>query len=316
MVGTSFRTWNITQKFTVSILLALFLVFAAMGAALNQHERKVLVAELKNKGENLAQFLADISAEPILSYNFSYLETYVQNVASGDRDIAYAVVEDKNGNPLTHGKAEPAVKENVLEYAKPVRQNEETIGKVKIGLSTENIDRALRRSQLILLALSACAMLLTAFVISTLFRFLAVKPIHLLTATVERVAQGDLSQAVAVGTMDEIGSLFLAVRGMVERLKGVIINVQTAADSVATGSLQINAGTEQLSEGASKQAASAEETSASVEEMNATIKQNADNAVATEKIALKSAGDAAESGKAVSEAVAAMREIAAKISVI
>jgi methyl-accepting chemotaxis protein len=50
--------------------------------------------------------------------------------------------------------------------------------------------------------------------------------------------------------------------------------------------------------------------------MNATIKQNADNSQQTEKIALKSANDAIDSGKAVSEAMAAMKEIASKISII
>jgi methyl-accepting chemotaxis protein len=50
--------------------------------------------------------------------------------------------------------------------------------------------------------------------------------------------------------------------------------------------------------------------------MNATIRQNADNASQTDKIAIKSSTDAQESGKAVAEAVAAMKDIAAKISII
>ena len=50
--------------------------------------------------------------------------------------------------------------------------------------------------------------------------------------------------------------------------------------------------------------------------MNAAIRQNADNAQQTEKIAVKSSADAAESGKAVSEAVTAMKDIAGKISII
>jgi len=53
-----------------------------------------------------------------------------------------------------------------------------------------------------------------------------------------------------------------------------------------------------------------------MEEMAATIKQNTDNAQQTEKIALKSAEDAIGSGKAVTETVGAMREIAGKISII
>ena len=50
--------------------------------------------------------------------------------------------------------------------------------------------------------------------------------------------------------------------------------------------------------------------------MASNIKQNADNAQQTEKIALKAAQDAREGGKAVAETVGAMKEIAAKITIV
>jgi methyl-accepting chemotaxis protein len=50
--------------------------------------------------------------------------------------------------------------------------------------------------------------------------------------------------------------------------------------------------------------------------MAANIRQNADNALQTEKIAIKAAEDAQASGEAVAEAVAAMQQIARKIAVI
>ena len=50
--------------------------------------------------------------------------------------------------------------------------------------------------------------------------------------------------------------------------------------------------------------------------MHATIKQNAENAMKTETIALKSATDAKESGKAVTLTLTVMKEIAQKISII
>jgi methyl-accepting chemotaxis protein len=53
-----------------------------------------------------------------------------------------------------------------------------------------------------------------------------------------------------------------------------------------------------------------------MEEMASSIRQNTDNATQTEKIAIKSAVDAREGGKAVNETVAAMKEIATKISII
>jgi methyl-accepting chemotaxis protein len=53
-----------------------------------------------------------------------------------------------------------------------------------------------------------------------------------------------------------------------------------------------------------------------MEEMASSIRQNTDNAMQTEKISIKSSVDAKEGGKAVIETVAAMKEIATKISII
>jgi methyl-accepting chemotaxis protein len=53
-----------------------------------------------------------------------------------------------------------------------------------------------------------------------------------------------------------------------------------------------------------------------MEEMSSNIKQNADNAMQTEKIALKAAADAKEGGDAVARTVDAMKQIASKISII
>ena len=131
-----------------------------------------------------------------------------------------------------------------------------------------------------------------------------------------RLAQGDLTATIEVTSQDETGQLLSAMKTMVERLKNVVADVKTAADNVASGSQELSAGSEQMSQGTTEQAASAEEASSSVEEMNATIRQNADNAMQTEKIAQKSANDALESGKAVSDAVNAMKDIASKISII
>ena len=78
----------------------------------------------------------------------------------------------------------------------------------------------------------------------------------------------------------------------------------------------MSASSEEMSQGASEQAAAAEESSSSAEQMTANIRQNADNAIATEKIAISAAQSASEGGKAVNATVAVMREIAGKIVII
>jgi methyl-accepting chemotaxis protein len=137
-----------------------------------------------------------------------------------------------------------------------------------------------------------------------------------IAGVVKRLSTGDLTVDIAPKSKDEIGESLLAMKNMVEKLRGVVTDVKKAADNVASGSQQLSEGAGQMSQGTTEQAASTEEASSSIEEMNATIKQNADNALQTEKIALKSATDAQESGKAVSQTVGAMKDIAQKISII
>uniref|UniRef100_A0A7C4MN11 Methyl-accepting chemotaxis protein n=1 Tax=Desulfatirhabdium butyrativorans TaxID=340467 RepID=A0A7C4MN11_9BACT len=135
-----------------------------------------------------------------------------------------------------------------------------------------------------------------------------------ITTVAEHIADGNLM--VDIRQRSEHDRLIQSLSRMVDKLTEVVKNVQSAADNVAMRSQEMNAKTEQISQGATEQAASAEEVSSSMEQMTSNIMQNADNAQQTEKIAVKCAEDAKEGGNAVAETVAAMKEIANKISII
>jgi len=135
------------------------------------------------------------------------------------------------------------------------------------------------------------------------------------SAIANQVAAGNLELTITTAKHDTSSVLF-AMKQMVDKLKYVVADVQSAAGNVAAGSAQLSSGSTEMSEGASRQAAAAEEASSSVEEMNATIKQSAENAQETERIALKSATDALDSGMAVAETSSVMREIATRILII
>ncbi len=95
-----------------------------------------------------------------------------------------------------------------------------------------------------------------------------------------------------------------------------LISIYESSDNVAVASQQLSSSSEELSQGATEQASSVEEASASIEQMASNIRQNADNAQETEKISKMAAKDADQSGKAVTQTVQAMKEIAEKISII
>ena len=171
-----------------------------------------------------------------------------------------------------------------------------------------------KHTNTVMIILAIIAIVLSIMVTLFITRSIT-SPINEAVMVSTRLSKGDLLVDIEAKSSDEMGQLLAAMKTMVEKLKDVVADVKTASDNVASGSQQLSAGAQQMSQGTTEQAASTEEASSSIEEMNATIRQNADNAMQTEKIALKSASDAQESGKAVSQTVGAMKDIAQKISI-
>ena len=135
-----------------------------------------------------------------------------------------------------------------------------------------------------------------------------------ITTAAEEISNGNLT--VTIRERSPQDKLMQALGSMVGGLTQTVSDIRAIAGEVSAASQSISTASIQVSKGASAQAAAAEEASSSMEEMVSNIKQNADNAQQTDKIANKSAKDAQESGKSVLEAVAAMKEIANKISII
>src|SRR5579872_7441113 len=135
-----------------------------------------------------------------------------------------------------------------------------------------------------------------------------------ITHAADEISHGNLT--VSIQERSPQDKLMQALAAMVHDLTRTVSEIRNIAGEVSAASQSISTASVQISNGATTQAASAEEASSSMEEMVSNIKQNADNAQQTDKIANKSAKDAQESGRAVVEAVTAMKEIASKISII
>jgi methyl-accepting chemotaxis protein len=133
------------------------------------------------------------------------------------------------------------------------------------------------------------------------------------------IAEGDLTSEIEDKYLergDEIGQLAKALQKMMTQLRDIIGDIIGGADNIASASQEMSGTSQQMSQGASEQASSAEEVSSSMEEMVANIQQNTDNAMETEKIALRAASGIRRGAQSTDIAVQSMKEIAKKVSII
>lgn len=142
-----------------------------------------------------------------------------------------------------------------------------------------------------------------------------------MSTAAEKLAFGDFRIEIKPRSeRDLLGHSFVR---MVDKLSQVISEVRNSGDSLSAAAMQVSSSAQQisgasqsLSQGTSEQAAAVEETSATLEQMTATIEQTAENSREMQKIAVAGASSAEESGDAVHATVAAMNDIAHKITIV
>jgi len=128
--------------------------------------------------------------------------------------------------------------------------------------------------------------------------------------------QGDLTRTVTRDYQGAFDQVKQSLNNTVAKLAQTIGEVNATTETLASATGQISSTAQSLSQASSEQAASVEETSASVEQMSASIRQNTDNAKVANTMSADGTAKAADGGAAVTETVAAMKQIAKKIGII
>jgi len=137
-----------------------------------------------------------------------------------------------------------------------------------------------------------------------------------ITKMLEAFARGDLSYRIAQDYQGLFGKLKDAGNQTAEQLGRVIGEVREAADALTGAANQVSSTAQSLSQAASQQAASVSQTGAAIDHMSASITQNSDNARITDGMATKATREAGDGGRAVTQTVQAMKQIAAKIGIV
>ncbi|MBB5609159.1 MULTISPECIES: methyl-accepting chemotaxis protein [unclassified Janthinobacterium] len=122
------------------------------------------------------------------------------------------------------------------------------------------------------------------------------------------IAEGDLTVEIRTGRHDN-SSLLYAMKGMRDKLVGIVSQVRAGTETINTASGEIAQGNLDLSSRTEEQASSLEETASSMEELTSTVRQNADNARQANVLAGAASEVAGKGGAVVGQVVQTMESI-------
>jgi methyl-accepting chemotaxis protein len=143
------------------------------------------------------------------------------------------------------------------------------------------------------------------------------------TQVSERIAAGQLGNAIEIHSDDEFGRLLASLRSMDRKLSEIVTAVNASSMAVRSAAAQVSQGNDDLSQRTQEQASALEETASSMEQMTATVKQNSDSADQANQLAMSARAQANKGGAVVQRVIDAMsginassRKIAEIISVV
>ncbi|MEI8191193.1 MAG: ATP-binding protein, partial [candidate division NC10 bacterium] len=226
-----------------------------------QREQRIIAQEIERKGTILADTLAMASVNALMSYDYSTLKRFLE-AAKRDPGITYAMVLDSTGVIKMHTDLrelgryvsdeisaraldtdEVLVQRlpersggSVYDMAAPIVAAGRRVGVLRLGLSTQGMQSALRRSRVEVALIGLAALALGIGGAGIMARRIS-RPLRELVAGAQAVARGDLTWRARVRSRDEVGEVASAFGFMAESLQGHIEERVRAERLVTLGAL-------------------------------------------------------------------------------
>ncbi len=362
---------SIQYKFLSVMFIIMVLTTLAASALIAKNERDMLKQSLLEKGQSLGSYISKISREPLLLKDYIQLDSIVKEV-NKDQEVAYAAISDNGGKILTslygslnyqipHIKAiasglpkdselpeviEAINKSGLIEYSAPITLEDETLGKVSMGMSEHKINAQIYKTIIFVIAVNLVVAMLLGAALFTSSKKIILNPIARLKDLSDRIARGDIFQSVEVTSRDEIGRLMMSFNDMSTYLKTIgeaageisqgelrrdisrrsdhdylgqsfqkmVAGLQEIVSRVRHNAQEISAASTQLASTADDSSKNNESAAAAIEEITATMHEMATNTSSVAKNTQSQAASVNETSSSIEQMIVSIKRVAENVN--
>ena len=299
-------------------------LMGALGSVAIQARSVALFTELDQK-QLQVEFTAAQNAEKTFLATLQKLDALLAGTSSTDSERALMAAISDNAKkvfPMVHESLDSARDGDtvaaVMGLMNRVRPAEAVLrGKVAELIDLQRVQTesahaeatALQHRSFLIEAVLVVLALLTGSVLAWRITRSVTAPIGRAVVLAERIATGDLSSKVEVRIFDETGRLLQAIDAMQDRLKALVGDIRTTANSIQTSSSEVAAGNQDLSRRTEEAASQLKQTAQAMESLTGVVAQSANAAQHANTLAGSAAAVAARGGTVVAEVVATMGDI-------
>ncbi len=230
MLYNGITSLSVRYKIALTFIVILSLAVASLAAVTFSRQKEVLQHELRSRAEILAQQLAIVGKDGLLTKQELPVLSTIMDIQKRE-DVVYAMIIDDKGRIFAHSELSkkgsvPADKADrlaaqadvlfvqetvfkdavVLDAAFPIVAKKLKIGVARIGVSQRALNEAIRRQKIAFLWIGI-AFVASGFLISYTLAGIITKPIDSLVNAIQIAADGNLSVQASIHYQDEIGRL-------------------------------------------------------------------------------------------------------------
>ncbi len=247
------RRWPLAVKLTLTITILVVVAAASVTLLAIQREQETFQVELRQQADLLVDTLTAAAADPLYNLDVSFLRDMLQGLGA-DQIVVSGRVYDAEGRILADtdpsvgfgleadpvGRRLVASDATVFEWqpdqllaGRAVTAGPQRLGALSIGLPTAPLASklsALRDRGLVV----AAATMIVGTLLAVLISRSITHPLRALLAATERIAGGDLEQAIAIHSGGELGHLADAFNNMTAQLKETLEGLEQRARIIET----------------------------------------------------------------------------------
>jgi methyl-accepting chemotaxis protein len=246
--------------------LGLFLGKASTDALVRKDQITLdgLVGEATRSRDVLYTYIIDEAKAPVNSVEVCFNRT--------DSRVAAFLAREKSADlPSLAAKAQQQL--DLLALEEPIKLGSATVGTVMIGFSRENAKRDAMKVVMLLVGTSIVIVAVLSGLVYWMAQRMIVTPTRQSVMVASNIAAGDLSQAVRVRSVNELGMLGRGLNRMIVGLKGMIGNIRQAARNMESVWGEVKTTSKNITAGSQVQSESVEEAASSVNEMHFSLKE-------------------------------------------
>ncbi len=288
--------WNLKTKFALMIAVMLFLALSTNTAVLtyvaSDKYKSALLSKVVAIGEGMRKeikFSLDLHIPLAL---IDGINDKLEELVSGDLDIAYSMVADAKGKVVFHndismiGKeitdtvpSETASlnkllitqKDSFYDISFPLNDmKDELVGTLRLGMKTDSL-----RVQIYRLVLWAIGVSFTILLIGSLAGLMVghriARHVRFVVDGFKDIVEGDLTKRLQIYTKDEMGELTTEFNIFIEKLRVIMKELADTTNSLSRSSEELSSVSAQMDSSAEEMSSQADMVAASSEQVSASV---------------------------------------------